>query len=585
MQKARKKNRKILFQVGVVIILLFSITTFSISNLVVASAFSTCLTGIYGSKTSSAGEVNDLMEMFEVLPWLIDYWTGHSADLRISALLDDYTDTCNDLFEKYDMEAFDEITEAQLSAMQPEEQELFASYCYSMIRTYITASTEGEKPFGIVWAVPDTDTGQAVIVFDESPPVDGFFQFGGTFDLNEFAGYEDNFQFAMVADLRRFAVKLPPADMRFGNRRKMSLNGKELSMQIFYTITADEVYRRMYFTDLIRNDVIIFLILVGLIILIFLYFIVCRPLAFLKKTMIGYGQDKDAQRTAKRLSAIRSRNEIGVFADELSGMALEMQRYTEEVVRLAGEKERISTELNVASQIQMEMLPRAIPDQKAFRVFAEMYPAKEVGGDFYDFFFVDDDHLAIIIADVSDKGIPAALFMAVSKTILRNRAMMGGTPARILMDANNQLCDGNDSSLFVTVWMGILTLSTGELVCANAGHEYPCMRQGNTPFRLLKDIHSPIMGVIEDISCCDETFRLEPGDAVFVYTDGVPEATNADGKMFTTNRLARVLRDLGSEQSPQVILSTVHSAVNAFVDDAPQFDDLTMLCLVYRPKE
>ena len=149
------------------------------------------------------------------------------------------------------------------------------------------------------------------------------------------------------------------------------------------------------------------------------------------------------------------------------------------------------------------------------------------------------------------------------------------------MDANNQLCDGNDSSLFVTVWMGILTLSTGELVCANAGHEYPCMRQGNTPFRLLKDIHSPIMGVIEDISCCDETFRLEPGDAVFVYTDGVPEATNADGKMFTTNRLARVLKGLGSEQSPQVILSTVHSAVNAFVDDAPQFDDLTMLCLQY----
>jgi len=325
------------------------------------------------------------------------------------------------------------------------------------------------------------------------------------------------------------------------------------------------------------------LIITGLILLGFLYLIVLRPLSGLKAIVVDYQKNKDSEKAALQLSRIRSRNEIGMFADQFSILIQEMERYTQEVARLAGEKERAATELKVAAGIQKQMLPGEIPDREEFSLYASMNPAKEVGGDFFDFYLIDDDHLALTIADVSGKGIPAALFMAVSKTILKNRTLLGGTPAQILADSNNQLCEGNERNMFVTVWLGILRLSTGQLICANAGHEYPAVRIGQAPFGLIKSRHGVALGAMENVRYRDECFQLAPGDAVFVYTDGVTEANNADQMLFSEERLSGVLEHIKKEDTPEMILETVRSAVDEFTGDTPQFDDLTMMCLVYRP--
>ncbi len=220
------------------------------------------------------------------------------------------------------------------------------------------------------------------------------------------------------------------------------------------------------------------------------------------------------------------------------------------------------------------------PTGNNFTLYASMEPAKEVGGDFYDCYMIDEDHLAMTIADVSGKGVPAAMFMAVSKTMLKNRTIVGGVPSEILHDVNNWLCEGNDLCMFVTVWLGILTVSTGELVCANAGHENPGIRLGDEPFRLIMTDHGSPLGGMENLVFNDERYVLAPGDALFVYTDGIPEANAADESMFGEERLESVLSGISADATPQIIMQTVRDAVTGFEGDAPQYDDLTMLCLV-----
>lgn len=251
--------------------------------------------------------------------------------------------------------------------------------------------------------------------------------------------------------------------------------------------------------------------------------------------------------------------------------------------RLAEEKARIGAELSVATQIQADMLPRifpAFPERKEFDLYATMTPAKEVGGDFYDFFLVDDDHLALVMADVSGKGVPAALFMVIAKTLIKNRAQMGGGPANILMDVNDQLCEGNEAELFVTVWLGILEISTGKGMAANAGHEHPVIRRLGGEWELVKYRHSPAVATMEGIRFREHEFELHPGDSLFVYTDGVPEATDGADTLFGTGRMLSAL-NRKADAAPDELLKNVKEDIDAFVGEAQQFDDITMLSFTF----
>ena len=241
------------------------------------------------------------------------------------------------------------------------------------------------------------------------------------------------------------------------------------------------------------------------------------------------------------------------------------------------------TELNMATEIQTGMLPSifpAFPERAEFDIHASMDPAKEVGGDFYDFFMIDDDHLAMVIADVSGKGVPAALFMMSSKILINDHALMGGTPAEILERVNKQVCANNDAHMFVTVWLGILEISTGKLTTASAGHEYPIINI-NGRYELLKDKHGLAVGAFEMAKYKDTEIQLKKGDSIFVYTDGVAEATDANNELFGTDRTIEALNAIPKGASQKEILAGVRAAVDAFVKEAPQFDDLTMVGLKY----
>ena len=250
------------------------------------------------------------------------------------------------------------------------------------------------------------------------------------------------------------------------------------------------------------------------------------------------------------------------------------------------EEDQIRTELSFAADIQASFLPStfpAFPDRKEFDIYASMEPAKEVGGDFYDFFLMDDDHLAMVMADVSGKGMGAALFMVRAKTLIKNCAESGKDkgPARILADVNDRLCQENEAELFVTVWLGILQISTGAFVSASAGHEYPALSRKGEGFALIKDSHGPGLGMLEGLTSEDYEemeLTLRAGDRLFVYTDGVPEATNAKLEIMGYDRMLSALN--GQVNPPlKALLSSVRKAIDAFAGQAPQFDDITMLVL------
>ena len=261
-----------------------------------------------------------------------------------------------------------------------------------------------------------------------------------------------------------------------------------------------------------------------------------------------------------------------------------MEREQMEQENMIKEQERIVKELSTARQIQRSVLPHIFPpfpDRVEIDLFATMDPAKDVGGDFYDFYFIDEDHLCLVVADVSGKGIPAALFMMLSKRILEDLARQERTPSTILEKANDLLCDNNQAEMFVTVWLGILEISTGKLTAANAGHEFPAICKKGGSFELYKDTHGFVVGGMEGVHYKGYDLQLNPGDKLFVYTDGVPEATDGSGEMFGTDRMIETLSSC-TDNTPKEILQGVRNAVDSFVGDAEQFDDLTMMCLEYK---
>ncbi len=285
---------------------------------------------------------------------------------------------------------------------------------------------------------------------------------------------------------------------------------------------------------------------------------------------------------------VMPRDEIGELYRDIRDLQSHMVEYTGRLARVSAEKERILTELRLAATIQDSMLPTVFPpfpDRDEFELYAVMDPAREVGGDFYDFFLVDQDHLALVIADVSGKGISGALFMMSSKLLISNQTMTGAGPAEILSAVNEKICETNEKTrMFVTVWLGILDMRTGVMTCCNAGHEYPFIRRADGKFEVLRDVHGLVAGGFPGMPYREYQLQLEAGDTVFVYTDGVTEAMNGQEELFGMNRLEETLNSLDGKNCRE-ILEGVQESVERFVDGAEQFDDLTMLCMRYRPEK
>ncbi|MBQ6442803.1 MAG: SpoIIE family protein phosphatase [Lachnospiraceae bacterium] len=278
-----------------------------------------------------------------------------------------------------------------------------------------------------------------------------------------------------------------------------------------------------------------------------------------------------------------SNDEVGDLAKSFNDMAGSLKQYIEDLTAVTAEKERIGAELNVATKIQADMLPSifpAFPERKDLDIYASMDPAKEVGGDFYDMFMVDEGHLAVVIADVSGKGVPAALFMVIAKTLLKNHLQAKESVEEVLINTNKQLSENNDEMLFVTAWVAVIDLATGYIEYSDAGHEVALVIHADgTVEEIRPQKKKPPLATMDGIQYRKDTFTLEKGDKLFIYTDGVPEATNADGELYGMKRLEEILAK-NIETKPDQILVSVREDVDRFVGEAPQFDDLTMLAFM-----
>ncbi len=251
-----------------------------------------------------------------------------------------------------------------------------------------------------------------------------------------------------------------------------------------------------------------------------------------------------------------------------------------EIRTSTAEKVRVGADLNVATKIQADMLPTQFPATGNIELYAAMTPAKEVGGDFYDFFNIDRDHIALVMADVSGKGVPAALFMVIAKTLIQDRALMGRSPARVLEYANERLCQNNDSGLFVTAWVGVLELSTGNLTYSSAGHEYPVFRRVGGNYEMLTGDNAPPLAAMNDLEYEDTKTVLNSGDSLFLYTDGVPEAKSPTGKRFGNEKMLEILNE-DPESSAEDVIKRLRTAIDEFDAGSDPFDDVTMMCLKY----
>lgn len=341
--------------------------------------------------------------------------------------------------------------------------------------------------------------------------------------------------------------------------------------------------------DFLRSFLIKIILLSSVVILalLILFIIIVRknivlPIINLKNKTSGIvTSDKKTVQFKDQIIDKTSNDEIGDLTDSFNYMLEELDEYIDNLKNVTAEKERIGAELNVATKIQSSMLPCIFPpypDRKEFDIFASMFPAKEVGGDFYDFFLIDDNHLCTVMADVSGKGVPAALFMVIAKTLIKNSAQSGLTPSEVFELVNNQLCENNEAGMFVTAFMAVLELSTKKLTYVNAGHNLPLLMRAGKSYEWLDAKPGFVLAGMEEMVYTEREISLEKGDMFFMYTDGVTEAVNRQYELFSDPRLKDTLNKY-KDCNHHDLLINIKKEIDVFANGADQADDITMLAL------
>ena len=300
---------------------------------------------------------------------------------------------------------------------------------------------------------------------------------------------------------------------------------------------------------------------------------------------VDYRREGGGMQTAffQRFTWREEGNEIDDLKASMNRMERELNSYIDNMALAAEENSRIRTELSVARQIQEDILPSVFPpfpDRKDISLYATMEPAKEVGGDFYDILLLDDDHLALDVADVSGKGVPAALFMMISKSLINSTLRRGRSPAWTISYVNNLLTENNREDMFVTVWLAVIELSTGRMTYVNAGHENTILFHDGE-WEMRTEVHDFIVGGVEDTQYNNREFDLSPGDIIFQYTDGLTEAINSEEEIFGEERLMDACKKADRE-TPEAFLRDIRAAMREFTGETEQFDDITMLCYIYQ---
>ena len=539
--------------------------------------------------SSVAEEVRKSITEYPCWKWLVRYWHTKAEELDIEYDVNYKTgkrteEKCQLLLERHPGLLMHYADEAQILALPEEDRKLYAEVVYSWV---ITRMNEIKQSYSIDYLF--------VVLSKEQNRTQFFLLSAADPDSVRGTHYEEVYPLGIMVSVS----KSQETAMRSAAQNHSYL--ADAGKYVDYYETLDTLGDNTLFVGLtynlsgVRGNIadqarqgtiyaVLLQILLSAICLTMTMLALVRPIKKIQEAVHLYKETKDSDAVGESMESIQSVNEIGDLADEVVGMTSEMNEYIDRIERITVEKQRISVELDMARKIQIAALPNtfpAFPDRSEFDIYAMTEPAREVGGDFYDYFLIDDDHLGLVMADVSGKGIPAAMFMMNSKATVQNGAMRGESAAEVLTEANETICRSNKMEMFVTVWIGILEISTGKLTAANAGHEYPVLKRPDGSFELIKDKHGLVIGGMEGVRYKEYELQLEPGAKFFLYTDGIPEATDSENQMFGTQRMVDALNE-DPDASPEDLIRNVRRAVGDFVLDAEQFDDMTMMCVEFR---
>lgn len=597
MSKLVKKTKGIVKQITYpvffvsVIFIVIAVITFIIFNMTVL------LNQRFEYTTQIAGDVVATIEDYQSLDFLVPYWHDHYDEMEFfygnRDILIEKERLLTSLFPDYSDE--EHVTTEQVLALDEAGQRLFAEVCYYQLSQDFDRIKSSYGPMFLYSFGIDGDnqffyiTGTKDGELRESAGGD-LFELGCTYpyQAGRYPTLDSLIQTGVPADRIELSLNKDADRTAVHVFAPVTCNGQMIMIVGVSTDWVDLIDYTLYLTAFLAAFIVILVASLALLFFRMLRKYAVTPLFKERDIINTYEQDKDSAKALPDLKSIDSDNEIEELADAFSSMLVEIDRYMDEKQKDAVEKERLGAELNMAANIQASQLPStfpAFPDRTDFDIHASMTPAKTVGGDFYDFFLVDENHIALVMADVSGKGIPASLFMMISKLLIQSRVMMGESPAEALSNSNAQLMQNNAAHQFVTVWLAVFDLKTGKGVAANAGHEHPVIRRANGQYEIVEYKHNPPVATMKKMKFKDHEFELNPGDSLFVYTDGVAEANNAQNELFGTERMLDALnRD--PDASCEQVLKNVMNGIDEFVAGAEQFDDITMMSFkYYGPKE
>ena len=584
-----KRKTSILTQVAII----FALVTIVLGTLIFLSQKQSSDAEVKARMESLAEEVaGEVMMNIEEYPgykWLLSYWHDHSEELDVEYDVEFEKGTRTEqktleFNQRHPSALLKYADDKDLQALSPEDQKLYAEIVYSWITTEINQIKRVMDIDYLFVVATEGDFDTQVFLFSgaEEGAKRGR-DYEEVYTLGTTVTVADSQREAMLNAKEHNANLADAGDYMDYYAYMCNVDGRSFLVGLTYSlsgINADIDQQTTRGTAL----AVFFMVGLTLILLAAILQLVISPLKKVQENIRLYEKTKDGETVRAQLSVDVPGNEIGQLSSDVVSMTEKIDAYVNEIETITSERERIRTELDLASRIQNSTLPSEFPpfpERREFDIFASMDPAKEVGGDFFNFFMVDDDHLAFLIADVSGKGIPAALFMMVCNIFIQNAAQGKLSPAEALEQVNDEICKRNPQEMFVSVWLAVLEISTGKVTATNAGHEYPAIYTPGKGYELLKDKHGFVIGGMEGVRYKDYEVQLEKGSKLFVYTDGLAEATDKENNMFGIERMIDALNET-CEMAPEETLKAVRARVDEFVKDAEQFDDLTMLCIEYK---
>ena len=578
-EKKRGKNRHLLVRVGISVFTVFILLIVLLGFLLVHTSRNSFFSGQQDSLRAQLLKVQSTISEYQVFMWLTRYWDHYTEEISKPIKLGDLSGIKS---SPADEGLSDEELRKALEKYSEDERLAFAKM-YTVSLAYLVRENIAQS--GDRFLLMDIRKGREGVVYINLPEREYVTELMGEVHL-EVLGDEE-----LIEQMR---ASSPNKHEVFFNDRRDDEGGylyvsctpifcdgeaRYAAVMIHeWTAYHDQMMQStLWMLGLLAAVLGIF----GALLLLLISAATVGPVKRLRYGVRRYTKEKSRELLQEDMKSIEKQDEFGELAIDITEMAEEIDRYMDENIRLAGEREAAAAELQIASRVQRDQLPAAYPESPYFTLQAMIRPAREVGGDFYDYFLLDNTHLLLLIADVSDKGMNAAFFMATSKAMIKASAMKTRDPVQIVTEAEKMLTENNPSGLFVTTWLAVIDLETGHVDSCNAGHDYPAIRRKGR-YEIEKTPHGPAVAFLPGVPHVGYSFDLEPGDRLFLYTDGVIEALSAEKERFGVSRLEQSLNALPGEETAEGTIRAVISAVDFFAGNTPQFDDITMLCFTYQ---